>query len=146
MAKQGVIKRAFMALLLLSLVLPMGASVWAGPIDEAGTPITITAVDTIAPSAVTNLTAETGPTPGTVVLSWKASGDDVTTGTATGYIVRYAATPVDEATWDHRRARAGERSPQRGFPDAATRLGLLLGCGDRSPASSGQSADGEMVG
>ena len=43
--------------------------------EAQGSPSATTA-DTVAPAPVTNLTASTGATPGTVDLSWIAPGDD----------------------------------------------------------------------
>jgi hypothetical protein len=58
-------------------------------------------LDTTPPAAVTDLSAQTGTTVGTVDLSWTASGDDGTTGTATSYLVRYSSTEItDQSGWD----------------------------------------------
>ncbi|MFA5114412.1 MAG: IPT/TIG domain-containing protein [Candidatus Margulisiibacteriota bacterium] len=53
-----------------------------------------TAADTIAPAAITTLTAHTGTAYGTVQLTWTAVGDDNQTGTATHYIVKYSKNPI----------------------------------------------------
>ncbi|CAG0996393.1 Formylglycine-generating enzyme [Anaerolineae bacterium] len=69
-----------------------------GPVIEAKKRASITA-DTIAPSAVVNLSAVTGNLPGTVDLSWIAPGDDATTGTASAYVVRYSTTTITDSNW-----------------------------------------------
>jgi V8-like Glu-specific endopeptidase len=57
--------------------------------------------DTIPPATITNLTANPGPTTGSVALAWTAPGDDDNTGTATRYLVRYAAAPIaSESAWN----------------------------------------------
>jgi hypothetical protein len=55
--------------------------------------------DTTAPSAVSNLVASSGAAAGTVDLSWTATGDDGTTGTAAAYVVKYALSPIGEASF-----------------------------------------------
>ena len=60
----------------------------------------VKAADEIPPSPISNLKAETGLLPGTVILDWNAPGDDATTGTATSYAIRYGLTPIDDANWD----------------------------------------------
>jgi len=67
--------------------------------------------DTIAPAAVT-LSAATGTNTGQVDLNWNAPGDDDTTGTATEYVVRYAASAIDtQAKWDAATNVTGEPTP-----------------------------------
>ncbi|MCX7926584.1 MAG: putative Ig domain-containing protein, partial [Candidatus Omnitrophica bacterium] len=52
------------------------------------------ATDTTPPAAITNLSATTGSTRGTVNLSWTAPGDDANTGTASAYIIKYATSAI----------------------------------------------------
>jgi hypothetical protein len=66
--------------------------------------------DTTPPAAVANLAA-TPVTSGSIALTWTASGDDGTSGTATLYDVRYGAAAVTEATWASATQVAGEPSP-----------------------------------
>ena len=57
--------------------------------------------DTLAPAAITDLSAATGSTTGTIDLSWTAPGDDGMNGTATSYLVRYSASEINsEFDWD----------------------------------------------
>jgi hypothetical protein len=57
-------------------------------------------LDSIAPAAITNVSAATGATTGSVDLSWTAPGDDNASGTATNYLVRYSTSAINsEATW-----------------------------------------------
>jgi thermitase len=59
----------------------------------------IEALDTIAPSAITDLVAASGATPGTVDLTWTAPGNDSTSGTAASYLVRYSTAPIYASNW-----------------------------------------------
>ncbi|MDY6960217.1 MAG: fibronectin type III domain-containing protein, partial [Halobacteriota archaeon] len=52
------------------------------------------ASDKISPSPITDLSASTGMNSGEVILSWTAPGDDGTTGTASGYVVRYSTSQI----------------------------------------------------
>jgi len=55
--------------------------------------------DDIPPAPITDL-ATTDPTSNTISLTWTATGDDGTEGTATFYEVRYSTDPIDETNWD----------------------------------------------
>ena len=56
--------------------------------------------------------AATGSNNGQVKLDWNAPGDDDMTGTATSYIVRYAAAAIDtQAKWDAATNVSGEPAP-----------------------------------
>lgn len=55
--------------------------------------------DTTPPAAVNNLTAQLGPTAGSVILTWTATGDDGTTGDVTGGAFRIDYDTV-EKTWN----------------------------------------------
>ncbi|MBA3052143.1 MAG: hypothetical protein FP827_03520, partial [Candidatus Omnitrophica bacterium] len=55
--------------------------------------------DVTAPSAITGLAAVTGDKPYSISLNWTASGDDGYSGTASGYIVRYATFTIDGSNW-----------------------------------------------
>ncbi len=46
--------------------------------------------DSIPPSAVTDLTALTGPVPGSIRLNWTSPGNDGPTGTAASYLIKMA--------------------------------------------------------
>ena len=67
--------------------------------------------ESIPPAAVT-LSAATGSNNGQVKLDWNSPGDDDMTGTATSYIVRYAAAEIDtQAKWDAATNVSGEPAP-----------------------------------
>ncbi len=73
--------------------------------------IIISDPETNPPAAVT-LSAATGSNNGQVNLNWNAPGDDDMTGTATSYIVRYAAAAIDsQAKWDAATDVTGEPTP-----------------------------------
>lgn len=55
--------------------------------------------DDTAPGAIADLAALTGPAPGTVVLSWTATGDDGNQGTAKSYELRRSKAAVNAASW-----------------------------------------------
>jgi phosphodiesterase/alkaline phosphatase D-like protein len=65
---------------------------WSG-VSNSPSGTTLTAPDTTAPAAVTDL-AVTGAGVTTTTLSWTAPGDDGMTGTATAYDVRVSASPI----------------------------------------------------
>ncbi|MDY6965069.1 MAG: invasin domain 3-containing protein [Halobacteriota archaeon] len=52
------------------------------------------ASDMVPPAAIIDLFASTGMNPGEVNLTWTAPGDDGSTGTALGYIVRYSTSQI----------------------------------------------------
>lgn len=52
------------------------------------------ATDTTAPAAITNLSVIASG-PHSVALTWTATGDDGTTGTATSYQLVYSSAPID---------------------------------------------------
>lgn len=72
--------------------------------------------DTIPPADVTDLSASTGSSNGTVDLTWTAPGDDGNTGTAATYDVRYQLAtlgPLDtEVEWSAASQATGEPAPQ----------------------------------
>ncbi|MDX9864808.1 MAG: hypothetical protein RBT34_08390, partial [Anaerolineaceae bacterium] len=81
------------------------------------------------PPAAVTLNAVTGSNTGEVDLDWIAPGDDGNTGTATEYIVRYAATAIDsQAKWDAATNLSGEPVPQTaGTVETLTVSGLVPG-------------------
>ena len=120
--------RAVMVVMVLSMVLPMVSSIRVGSVHAAPPMTTLAEPDTVAPAPIINLTAETGPLPGTVILYWNASGDDATAGTATAYVIRYASAPVDDAAWDTATDVTGEPAPQTaGTPQTMVVGGLAAG-------------------
>lgn len=67
--------------------------------------------DQLAPAPVTNL-AVSGVLMTQVNLAWTATGDDGLQGAANAYDLRYAATPISDATWDDATPVEGEPAPQ----------------------------------
>jgi hypothetical protein len=55
--------------------------------------------DTISPSTITNLSASTGAAPGSVDLSWTATGDDGNSGTADHYEIKYFSQNITSSNW-----------------------------------------------
>jgi formylglycine-generating enzyme required for sulfatase activity len=99
---------------------PPDAPITARPMDSTA--------DTVSPSPVTNLVAETGASPGTVELSWIAPGDDATAGTASTYVVRHNTTTITETTWAVSTDVSGEPSPSSaGTVENMTVTGLTPG-------------------
>jgi hypothetical protein len=95
--------------------------------ESQGSPSSATE-DTMAPAPVTNLTASTGGSSGTVDLSWIAPGDDGTTGTAAAYTVRYNNVPITEDNWGTSTEVTGEPTPQiAGSVESMTVSGLSPG-------------------
>ncbi len=92
-------------------------------------PSVVVGGDTTPPAAITDLSATTGSTSGTVDLTWTAPGDDGTTGTASAYFVRYADTTIaSESDWAAATDVAGEPTPQAAdSPESMTVSGLTPG-------------------
>ncbi|MFC2061570.1 DUF2341 domain-containing protein [Elusimicrobiota bacterium] len=70
-----------------------------GNIAELNTPVPVTTVNEIKPSAVADLAAVKGSSMGQIKLTWTAPGDDGTTGTASAYDIRYNNTQITGANW-----------------------------------------------
>jgi phosphodiesterase/alkaline phosphatase D-like protein len=67
--------------------------------------------DTTAPSAIANLaTGAVGTS--TIALTWTAPGDDVGTGTATTYDLRYSTSPITSGNFSSATTVTGEPAPQ----------------------------------
>jgi len=56
-------------------------------------------LDQIAPARVDDLTAVQGGSVGEILLTWTATGDDSTLGTASSYVMRYSTSPIDDTAW-----------------------------------------------
>ncbi|UCG68470.1 MAG: fibronectin type III domain-containing protein, partial [Thermoplasmata archaeon] len=70
-----------------------------GEISNSPNETTETPIDTTPPAAITDLTAS-DPTAGSITLIWTATGDNGSTGSATGYIVKYSTSgPIIDANW-----------------------------------------------
>ncbi|MEE9129093.1 MAG: S8 family serine peptidase [Phycisphaerales bacterium] len=86
--------------------------------------------DTTPPDAVTDLAVDgTATTFDSINLTWTATGDDGTIGTASLYDVRYLVNvPVTEGNWDGATQAQGEPLPQpSGAPETFTVTGLSGG-------------------
>jgi hypothetical protein len=80
------------------------------------------------PAVVVDLVASTGPSAGTVDLSWTAPGDDASIGTASAYIVRYNTATICEDNWDTSIDVAGKPTPSpAGSVETMTVSGLTPG-------------------
>jgi Tol biopolymer transport system component len=66
--------------------------------------------DIIAPSAVTDLIASDA-TENSIMLTWTATGDDNTSGTASDYDIRYATDSITETNWSNATKATGEPNP-----------------------------------
>jgi|GEM_PF-5564894 len=62
--------------------------------DISNSDSAIVCYDPVPPSPITDLVATTGFYEGEVNLVWTATGDDGTTGTAKGYILKYSHNPI----------------------------------------------------
>ncbi len=67
--------------------------------------------DTTPPGSIGDL-ATTSPGSNTMGLTWTATGDDGTTGTATFYQVRYSTSPIDENNFSMATRAGNEPNPQ----------------------------------
>ncbi|MBI4283376.1 MAG: immune inhibitor A, partial [Chloroflexi bacterium] len=86
--------------------------------------VRISEADTIAPAAVTNLSVGS-VTANSATLVWTAPGDDLNTGTATQYDLRYlAGTPITEANWNTANQTTGEPAP---LPSGFTQNYIVTG-------------------
>lgn len=84
------------------------ATNWSGLSNVPST--STTNVDETAPAQITNL-AVTGSTSTSVSLSWTATGDDGSTGTATSYDVRYSTSAITSGNWGAATQATGEPAP-----------------------------------
>lgn len=69
------------------------------------------AADTTAPSAISNL-ATSNLTGSSVDLTWSATGDDGSSGTATSYDARYSTSEITSANWSSATQVSGEPTPK----------------------------------
>jgi polygalacturonase/phosphodiesterase/alkaline phosphatase D-like protein len=85
---------------------------------------TLAEVDTTAPAAITDL-ATSNATSSSIDLSWTATGDDGSTGTASSYDVRYSTSPIDGTNFDSASQATGEPTPAAsGSSESFTVTGL----------------------
>src|SRR3989339_1013382 len=72
---------------------------------------TLQTVDILPPAQITNLAASNIYT-SSVTLTWTATGDDGTTGTATSYDIRYQTLTITSNNWDTANTCTGEPIPK----------------------------------
>ncbi len=82
-------------------------------------------IDTVPPDAITDL-AVTGAFANNVILTWTATGDDGTDGTASSYDIRYSTSPITDANWDDATVYPNNIHPQ---PYGSTEVDTLTGLG-----------------
>ncbi|MFH0900075.1 MAG: discoidin domain-containing protein [Pseudomonadota bacterium] len=81
--------------------------------------------DVTAPGRIAALVAETGSMAGSVKLSWVATGDDGSTGTARSYQLRRAAEPISEESFASATPIPGTLAPRAaGSAESFTVIGL----------------------
>ena len=80
-------------------------------------------IDTVPPAAITDL-AVTGAFSNNVILTWTATGDDGTDGTASSYDIRYSTSPITDANWDDATPYPNNIIPQ---PSGSTEVDTLSG-------------------
>ena len=56
-------------------------------------------LDQIPPARINDLAAAPGASSGEIHLSWTATGDDGTVGTASAYVMRYSTDPISDTSW-----------------------------------------------
>ncbi len=80
--------------------------------------------DSIPPSPISDL-AVTNTGGSWIALSWTATGDDSSTGTASYYDVRYSLSPIDSSNFDSASQASGESQPKpAGSPETFVVTGL----------------------
>jgi hypothetical protein len=68
--------------------------------------------DTTVPTGVADLGATPTENDGEILLSWTATGDDGSSGTASLYDIRYSLSTITEANWGDASQVSGEPTPQ----------------------------------
>ncbi|MHB9155338.1 MAG: lamin tail domain-containing protein, partial [Endomicrobiales bacterium] len=125
----------------LSGMLPEGATFYVGiaAMDKAGNTGNLLSGSTnqywstrVRPAQITNLAGSVTEEldPGSVKLAWTAVGDDDRTGTASGYLVKYASYPFTEASWNAVTVSTATQAwtPQTaGSPETRVVAGLTAG-------------------
>ncbi len=83
--------------------------------------------DDVEPDPILDL-ATTSPTSNTMGLTWTATGDDGSVGTASYYEVRYSTAPIDDTNWAAATLAGNEPTPSpSGSPESMEVLGLTAG-------------------
>ncbi|MFH1680602.1 MAG: MBL fold metallo-hydrolase [Candidatus Eisenbacteria bacterium] len=88
----------------------------------------VVGIDRVPPGTITDLGAAPGEYNGSALLTWTATGDDGSSGTASRYIARYASSPITAANWGAATDLSGEPAPQAsGTPEGWLARGLPAG-------------------
>ncbi len=86
-----------------------------------------TSAESNAPSAIANVSVSAADAT-SVTITWTATGDDGTVGTASQYDVRYATVPITMGNWNSATQATGEPSPKvSGSTETFTINGLSSG-------------------
>ncbi|MFH1957051.1 MAG: lamin tail domain-containing protein [bacterium] len=86
------------------------------------------APDALDPSSITDLVATTGNSAGMITVKWTAPGQDGTTGTSTGYLVKYAETKITAANFNNKSTYSQSWTPKAsGQAEEYTLSGLSSG-------------------
>jgi PKD repeat protein len=89
--------------------------------------VNITVQDTVEPAPISDLTVSSADF-NSATLSWIASGDDGTSGTASGYDLRYSTKPIDATNFDSATTVASLPAPgPAGTMESVTVPGLSPG-------------------
>jgi len=80
-------------------------------------------IDNTPPAAISDL-ATLGTFSNNVILTWTASGDDGTDGTASSYDIRYSYAPITDANWDDATVYVNSIHPQ---PYGSTEVDTITG-------------------
>ena len=84
----------------------------------------ITDAEQDAPAALDDLAAA-NPTDSSIALTWTATGDDGTSGTASEYDIRYSSSPINISNWNSATQVQNEPAPQpTGSQESFTVYGL----------------------
>ncbi|MFH1352429.1 MAG: right-handed parallel beta-helix repeat-containing protein, partial [bacterium] len=106
------------------------AAYTGGTIDDINCYYAAGGADTTPPAGISNLTALTGDSAGTVKLKWTAPGDDGTGGgNVNGYLVKYATNIIGSGGWN--------------FFDA--RVSTYIDAAGWTPVTFGQEETGRVV-
>ncbi|WP_455393163.1 fibronectin type III domain-containing protein [[Eubacterium] cellulosolvens] len=98
-----------------------------GLLSNIANATTLSSSDTTPPAGITNL-AGSAISSNSVKLTWTAPGDDGTTGTVTGYDIRYSTTQINDSVWADATQVADEPLPQpASAPETFTVTGLFAG-------------------
>jgi hypothetical protein len=97
------------------------------PLSNIANATTLSSSDTILPSRIDDLGA-TSVSVNSIKLTWTSPGDDGSSGTATGYDIRYSTSDITDINWENATQCTNEPTPiPAGAPEAFTVTGLFSG-------------------